>query len=689
MKQVVLRILCVILCCVVLIGILSGCEKNVTEDVEEEIAHIPGETSLFRGLEPDEMFIGGFIGPRASYYRNGKLIFEGLKDDAVFKLIKEAGINYISDNDFSYSEDMLPDAQKALQYAQDNDLMYFMPAYDIMQIDGEIMASDEAISTKLQEMYQYDSFGGLYLRDEPTSDMFPFIGDCIDKLNDIQGELGYTDLNVYLNLLLYLSPEWLSNGTDPTMTWQKYIRYLSEVGAEYLSFDMYPISGEGTAVARTWFNYLGMMNEAALEVGKPWMGYAQVGGGLPSYPGGARVTTEGEMKWDVNTMLAFGAKGISYYILVSPPYFADTEASQMDNHSLINAFGYKTEFWYYAKDINIQIAAMDHILMNSRHEGVILAGNSPCPYEGNGLVESYRGLKKVTGNALVGCFDYQGQTALLVVNNDFTKAGEITLSLDKKYTCKVIQSGSESKEKTDQLTVQLAAGDCALVVLNGYHVSYDLNYGTPKPDPVSDKVVLGEAYGALPVPEPRSGYAFGGWYLNSDLGGEPVENTQSVSGSHTLYAKWIYLTDPVILRSRADEIKINKFIKYDVPVWEYTLTSELAQMDTKDRRIELYWDEEKGDSISFRIQLLDWDSSVEACVENVLCVKAITYDGALNDISFRIADVYGESATHLEIGQWYSVDIFAKDMQSLHLYLLPQSQGINMTLYFDGVSVGK
>lgn len=457
MKRTLILILC--LCMLASMMMFSGCRSS-TEDAGNM-------TSMFRGLAPDEMIITGYIGPRPAYYRNEELIWEGLEDATVFHYIKEAGINYIEDNDFTFSGNTYEGAKKALELAEEAGLMYFMPAYDVMRIDGEVLASDAEIKEKLEEMYQYDSFGGLYLRDEPYSPMFPHIEKCIEKLEQIQGELGYTDLNVFLNLFPPVGGSQLSNGTDKDMTWEEYIQGLSATGVEYLSFDMYPIMGLfGNKVSANWFTALGNINRIALEEGKPWMGCVQVGGGSTSYGTiEARVTTEGEMKWDVNTMLAFGAKGLTYYLLVSPPYFANTEEEQVNCHSLINVYGEKTPLWHYAKEINEHIMAMDHILMNCDYKGVIITGDSPCVHYGKDLLTSFRDLNEVTGNALVGCFDYNGKTALYVVNNSITEEGQINLSFDHKYNFEVIQNAASRTENGDSLTLDLGIGEAALIVL--------------------------------------------------------------------------------------------------------------------------------------------------------------------------------------------------------------------------------
>ena len=257
------KLFSIILCLCILVGMvfISGCEKETESN----------KTSMFRGLEADEMFISGYIGPRPSYSRDGEVIWEGLEDATAFQYLKEAGLNYIEDNDFTFSGNTYEYAKKALELAEEAGIMYFMPAYDVIRMDGEVLASDAEIKAKLEEMYQYDSFGGLYFRDEPYSSMFPHIQKCLESYNRVKNELGYTDLNVFLNLFPPVGANQLSGNTDKDMTWENYIRGLSNTGVEYLSFDMYPIMGLfGNKVTPSWFTALGNINRIAIEEGKPW-----------------------------------------------------------------------------------------------------------------------------------------------------------------------------------------------------------------------------------------------------------------------------------------------------------------------------------------------------------------------------------------------------------------------------------
>lgn len=84
-----------------------------------------------------------------------------------------------------------------------------------------------------------------------------------------------------------------------------------------------------------------------------------------------------------------------------------------------------------------------------------------------------------------------------------------------------------------------------------YTVTFDVNGGDPLPaDQITSKTVtFGQPYGELPVPAPRTGYSFLGWYSDKDRGVVVTADTLVGSGNslpakdHVLYAQWHKLTE--------------------------------------------------------------------------------------------------------------------------------------------------
>ena len=79
----------------------------------------------------------------------------------------------------------------------------------------------------------------------------------------------------------------------------------------------------------------------------------------------------------------------------------------------------------------------------------------------------YRQLKSVSGDdAIVGCFNYKGKTALYVVNYSRTAKANVNLSFDKNnYRYTVIQRGETADVVGGQIPLTLDAGEGALIVL--------------------------------------------------------------------------------------------------------------------------------------------------------------------------------------------------------------------------------
>ena len=169
--------------------------------------------------------------------------------------------------------------------------------------------------------------------------------------------------------------------------------------------------------------------------------------------------------------LVFGAKGIEYFPLIQPHYYAFAESTEFDfeRNGIFGAWGNKTQWYYYAQDINKQIAAVDEVLMNSVNKGVIASGKqavSDTSYAETAIMEgtSWRELESIDGDALVGCFNYQGKTALYVLNYSYEYAQKINLNFNGNYKFTVVQNGETSHYKGNDITLDMFAGDGALVV---------------------------------------------------------------------------------------------------------------------------------------------------------------------------------------------------------------------------------
>ena len=161
-----------------------------------------------------------------------------------------------------------------------------------------------------------------------------------------------------------------------------------------------------------------------------------------------------------------GAKGIQYFPMVQP------------KTSLVNGLflsdGTKTAYYGYAKNIYQQIANMDHILMNSTHEGILAVGNTAisdtadvsCRLSG----ASFRELSNVTASdnagVIVGCFDYNGKTALYVVNNSVYISQTVNLVFDSSVHLTQYTDSTTDLGNMNSLSVTLNAGSAVLLIVD-------------------------------------------------------------------------------------------------------------------------------------------------------------------------------------------------------------------------------
>ncbi len=65
----------------------------------------------------------------------------------------------------------------------------------------------------------------------------------------------------------------------------------------------------------------------------------------------------------------------------------------------------------------------------------------------------------------VGCFDYNGGTALYVTNFNTTEKKQVTLHFDNNYAYEVIQRAQSANVYGKAITLTLEAGEGALVVV--------------------------------------------------------------------------------------------------------------------------------------------------------------------------------------------------------------------------------
>lgn len=183
-------------------------------------------------------------------------------------------------------------------------------------------------------MYAY------FIGDEPNAARFPGLGKLFAYLR----EKDPAHL-AYLNLFpTYASNEQLGNSGDVVTAYTEHLRqYVDLVKPGLISYDHYHYTIGGDS--KQYFLNLGLIRQAALQAGVPFLNIVQA---CTWAPDSMRIPHTAEVRWLVNTSLAYGAQGISYYVYCHPGHYG----------ALATADGQPTPLYYGLQPANRDFVAI-------------------------------------------------------------------------------------------------------------------------------------------------------------------------------------------------------------------------------------------------------------------------------------------------------------------------------------------
>ena len=427
--------------------------------------------------EKGDMPIVGFYGPLKIEYESKK----GWKapdylTDSYFEMIRDAGINLINYTQMDYAKEPAA-VRKALLLAEKYQIGIYVADSGLR---GNM--SHEELRNRMSEYSHYHSFKGIHVVDEPGSPHFGPKDRLLSDFYEIMQKLGAFD-DVVANVNLFaLHPDWI--GVDDNTVWldrAHYEAYVEEyckncrpkmLSADYYIFDAYTV-----ATSRDYFENLEILNHYAQKYQIPFWMYIQLGGQwndslkeketLDYYP------QPNEVIWNVNTSLACGAKGIAYFPLLQPYYFAFAPDGEMDfeRNGLIKANGEKSQWYACTKKANEQIQAVGNVLMQMTLKQMVAKGY----YAEQNLpraTDSYGSLKMMEPEdssnqygVLAGCFESGTQEAFYVVNNDVKVAQSVRLKFDNAYEMELLSSECHEIVCAKECRVSLEPGAGILIIL--------------------------------------------------------------------------------------------------------------------------------------------------------------------------------------------------------------------------------
>jgi hypothetical protein len=305
----------------------------------------------------------------------------------------------------------------------------------------------EALEEVVVKYRDHPALFGYFIVDEPNAEAFPTLA----KIQEIVRRLDPNHV-AYVNLF----PNYASQQQLGTETYQEHVdRFLDEVKPDFLSYDHYIFFTH--TEGQDYFYNMSIIREAAQRHGIPWMNIVQGA----AWHTNVRVPNEAELRFEVHTTLAYGARGIAWYVYWS---------TRGHRGASILPDGTRGPNWQTIEQLNHYVQALAPTLlkvesMAVHHVGKTLPhGAVPLPEGGAGIVRSVTG-----GNAMVGLFEGEGAEYVYLVNTYITGSRRYQLQLDRpherveRFDGEGWQAWEPPVSDDSMIKLRLAAGDGVMI----------------------------------------------------------------------------------------------------------------------------------------------------------------------------------------------------------------------------------
>ena len=266
--------------------------------------------------------------------------------------------------------------------------------YDWTKVDAK--ESRQRVTALIEEVRNHPAVYGYYLRDEPPASFFPGLATVSSVVKEL-----HPGVWPYINLF----PNYAESGQLGTTTYEEYVdKFIETCKPPVLSYDHYALF-EGGSMRGEYFANLETIRRAALKHKLPfWQIVASLG--CLNF----REPSATDMRFQVYTSLAYGARGIAYFKYLTP-------AVGNFRSGPIDQFGHENPIWATLRHINLQVGKLAPTLLQLTSNRTYHFGNVPAGCTGpgdNSLV------KAIPGSMLVGDFTHaDGSRYVMIVNKDF------------------------------------------------------------------------------------------------------------------------------------------------------------------------------------------------------------------------------------------------------------------------------
>ncbi|MBP1993690.1 beta-galactosidase [Paenibacillus eucommiae] len=364
-----------------------------------------------------------------------------------YREIKDAGFTFVLG--LTEYDGGTAHIHRALAAAHDNGLQYLVCDPRLVALPANEL---DKVGPYVTEFSSHPAYAGHLFMDEPNIAQFGKLRD----LKAVYQEAAPQGL-AYVNLFpTYASNEQLGGEYD------EYVRlFMEQFKPDILSYDHYPFidlrPDRELTITKDYYENLGIIREAVLRSKVPFWLFIQT----LSYNEWSRDPLEAEIRWQVYTSLAFGAKGIQYFT-----YWTPEDGNETFCPGMIDRSGNKTRHYDEVQTLNREIAPLGEVLIHLTSIGVLSHGKVSPPIEG-GLTE-FAPILRIEGDpAVIGCFhDADDNAYALVVNESFQESCSLNIWLRKsEEPVSVWENGQKTVLHPEQgsLALELRPGEGKLV----------------------------------------------------------------------------------------------------------------------------------------------------------------------------------------------------------------------------------
>jgi hypothetical protein len=281
--------------------------------------------------------------------------------------------------------------------------------------------------------------------DEPANDQARF--DFIASIKALVAT--YDTRPLYNNLL----PNYASGLTNP-VAYRAYVQnYLQTVQPAFLSFDNYPLTGQGTSVEQGFYENLQIIAEEAKAAGIPFWAFANTAAfANQSSP------TRQNLRFQVFTNLAYGAQCIQYFAWWTGDAAFHTALFQEATT------GNRTAYYDEVKVVGLEIKNLSRVFKDATvqdiwfHAGSGLQPNGTVAFNAANLPGAFKSFTVGEGGrALISLMEKGSNNYLVIVNG--SPSFDLRLNIETDGNVREITKNNTAVYASDVQQKTLTGGD--------------------------------------------------------------------------------------------------------------------------------------------------------------------------------------------------------------------------------------